>query len=127
MKLLTLHLNGEPQKVWAQIANGKIWVHWNGKTFSKPFEKRSSLKTKKQSSSQTDKIFSPMPGKIIKVFFQKGQTVKKGDVIVIMEAMKMEYSLSSEINGVIENIFCSPQEQVPADKLLVQLREENKK
>ena len=35
-------------------------------------------------------LLSPMPGKIIKVLVEKGQRVKKGDPLVIMEAMKME-------------------------------------
>lgn len=55
------------------------------------------------SSSATGKptILSPMPGKVIKVLFTDGSTVKKGDTIAIIEAMKMEHTISAPCDGVV--------------------------
>ncbi len=61
---------------------------------------------------------SPMPGKIFKVLCQKGDTVKKGDPILIVEAMKMEHSIKSTKDGVIKDIFFSEGEQIQGGVLL---------
>jgi biotin carboxyl carrier protein len=44
-------------------------------------------------------ILSPMPGKIVKVYVEDGATVKKGDPVLILEAMKMEHSVSAPVDG----------------------------
>lgn len=49
-------------------------------------------------------LLSPMPGKIIKVNVVVGQTVKKGDAVVVMEAMKMEHTLKAPKDGKIVSI-----------------------
>ena len=52
-----------------------------------------------------DSINAPMPGKILSVNYKTGDTVSKGDVVAVMEAMKMEHSLSAPRDGVIETIL----------------------
>ncbi|HCP14496.1 MAG TPA: acetyl-CoA carboxylase biotin carboxyl carrier protein subunit [Peptococcaceae bacterium] len=49
-------------------------------------------------------ITAPMPGKIVRVAVQVGQIVKKGDLIVILEAMKMENEIVSNLGGTIISI-----------------------
>lgn len=44
---------------------------------------------------------APMPGTILKIIAQSGMTVKKGDVVVVLEAMKMENDIVSPADGVI--------------------------
>lgn len=50
-------------------------------------------------------IASPMPGKILAVKVSKGQTVRKGDVLFVLEAMKMENEIIASTDGVISDIF----------------------
>jgi acetyl/propionyl-CoA carboxylase alpha subunit len=64
---------------------------------------------------------SPMPGKITKIIVQAGQSVKEGDSIIVMEAMKMEYTLKSSINAKVKKINCQVNEQVTLGALLVEL------
>ncbi len=59
-----------------------------------------------------DKLTSPMPGTIIKVNTKIGAKVAKGDPLMIMEAMKMEHTITSPIDGIVEEIFFSAGEQV---------------
>ena len=49
-----------------------------------------------------EKVVAPMPGTILDLKFKDGDTVKKGDVIVILEAMKMENEVVSTADGVIK-------------------------
>ena len=57
-------------------------------------------------------ILSPMPGKVMKVHVSEGEEVQVGQVIVGVEAMKMEYELRSDIPGKVERIFCKEGTQV---------------
>jgi oxaloacetate decarboxylase alpha subunit/pyruvate carboxylase subunit B len=49
-------------------------------------------------------LLAPMPGMIVKYVAEEGQTVKKGDTVVILEAMKMENALTSPADGVVKGV-----------------------
>ena len=49
-------------------------------------------------------VLSPLPGTILRVVAKAGQTVKRGDTIVVLESMKMENNVMAEKNGVIKAI-----------------------
>ena len=70
-----------------------------------------------------DAIKSPMPGKIIGVSVKPGDTVEKGQTIVVMEAMKMEHSLVAPRDGVVETVDAELNAQVPEGQILVALEE----
>jgi 3-methylcrotonyl-CoA carboxylase alpha subunit len=70
-------------------------------------------------------VMSPMPGKIIQVAVSAGQTVEKGDSLIVMEAMKMEHSLSAAADGVVADVFFEVGDQVDEGVLLIQLETED--
>jgi biotin carboxyl carrier protein len=70
-------------------------------------------------SHKKGEVKSPMPGKISRVNFRVGDSVKVGDVIVVMEAMKMEHNCSSPWNGIISEIKYEPNSVVPDGAILV--------
>lgn len=57
-------------------------------------------------------LTAPMPGKIISVAVKAGDPVKSGDVLLVMEAMKMEHTIFSPRDGVVEEVFYQPGDQV---------------
>ena len=57
------------------------------------------------SSEQGQKVTAPLPGKVIAIHKQVGDQVSSGDVILILEAMKMENEITAPVNGVIQRIF----------------------
>jgi len=57
-------------------------------------------------------LTAPMPGKIISVAVQAGDTVKSGDTLLVMEAMKMEHTIVSPRDGIVEEVFYQPGDQV---------------
>lgn len=67
------------------------------------------------------KVSSPMPGKILAVKTSVGQAVKKGDVIFILEAMKMENEIVSPQDGTIASIDVTAGQTVEAGNLLATL------
>lgn len=50
-------------------------------------------------------VKSPMPGKVIKLYCKEGQTVKAGDSVVVIEAMKMEHVITAPCDGVV-SLYC---------------------
>ncbi len=71
-----------------------------------------------------ESILAPMPGNIIEIRVKPGDKVSKGDVVAIMEAMKMELSLRAEINGVVASVTDQSTGFVDADTVLVKLSAE---
>lgn len=64
-------------------------------------------------------LTAKIPGKISKIFVKKGQFVKKGDTILVLEAMKMENEIKTNINGLIDEIFVSEGMNVNSGQNLV--------
>lgn len=109
-------------KAEAQIIKDTLWVHYNGRTFAveaKPAGSRKRGKT--GAGGASDSVAAPMPGKVTKILVNKGQDIEKGQAVLVMEAMKMEYTLKSEIAGKIGVIHCQAGDQVVLGKILVKI------
>ena len=63
-------------------------------------------------------VTAPMPGTILKVNVANGATVKKGDTLVILEAMKMENEITAEFDGTIKQILVTNGTVVNTDDVL---------
>ncbi len=57
---------------------------------------------------------APMPGTILDILVTEGQTVKKGEIILILEAMKMENEIAAAVDGVVSKIYTSKSSTVSA-------------
>ena len=66
-------------------------------------------------------LTAPMPGKVINIQVNVGDKVEQGQVLVVMEAMKMEHSITASTGGVVEEIFFAVGEQVTEGAELIQL------
>ncbi|MEO0961401.1 MAG: biotin/lipoyl-containing protein, partial [Pseudomonadota bacterium] len=67
------------------------------------------------------RVLAPMHGLILEVHVSEGQTVKKGDRLAVLEAMKMQHQILAEVDGTITAVACAAGDQVPADELLVEI------
>ena len=65
---------------------------------------------------------APMPGKVVAVNVVEGDEVVQGQVLVVLEAMKMEHAVQAPSDGVVERVLVSQGEQVEADAVLVVLQ-----
>jgi 3-methylcrotonyl-CoA carboxylase alpha subunit len=57
-------------------------------------------------------LAAPMPGRITKVMARKGAKVARGDALLILEAMKMEHTITAPADGVVKEVHCQAGEQV---------------
>jgi 3-methylcrotonyl-CoA carboxylase alpha subunit len=64
-----------------------------------------------------------MPGRVVKVLAKAGDKVAKGQALMILEAMKMEHTITSPREGVVERVAFAENDLVPADAVLVAFRE----
>ena len=72
-------------------------------------------------SSKKTKIVSPLPGTIFAMNIKVGDTIKEGETLLILEAMKMENNIAAEKSGVISAIHVSVGQQVLQNDLLIEL------
>ena len=123
MQRFTVEKDGALIEVKAEKIGEVYWFHYEGKTVSASFESQRGRSSSGTHSLEPGHVVAPMPGKVLKISAQPGQAVKPGEVVVIMEAMKMEYSLTSDIAGKVENVNVGVGDQVMKDQLLVQVKE----
>lgn len=67
------------------------------------------------------KVTAPMPGTILKVTIEQGQSVKKGQVLLILEAMKMENEIMAPGDGTVASIHVSKGSKVNAGDIMVSI------
>jgi len=77
---------------------------------------------KKKESGGVTKIKSPLPGNIMTIFVKEGDNVKKGDKLLIYEAMKMENEVLAEKDGTIASIKVNVGDAVLQDDLLIEIK-----
>ena len=67
-------------------------------------------------------IYAFIPGAIIKIFVKENQKVKKGEPLLILQAMKMNNIILSPVNGIVKKIHVKQGESVPKTQMLVELK-----
>ena len=66
-----------------------------------------------------NKIVAPLPGRVISLKVKEGDTVKAGDEVVVLEAMKMENSITSDYEGTVQQVCVAEGENVATDAVLL--------
>lgn len=73
------------------------------------------------SDAKLSSIKAPLPGNILTVKVKEGDEVKKGDVLLIMEAMKMENNVMADVSGVVKTLKIKEGDTVLQNDLLVEI------
>ena len=68
-----------------------------------------------------DGLLSPISGKVVNVKVKEGGEVKKGDVLMVIEAMKMEYLIKAPYDGVIKKIYLDVDEQIDMGMMPIEI------
>jgi len=72
------------------------------------------------------RLVSPLPGAVIQVLIKNGEVVEKGQALMIIEAMKMEHTISAPQSGTVKRIYFAAGEQVSEGAQLLDFEEANK-
>jgi 3-methylcrotonyl-CoA carboxylase alpha subunit len=89
-----LRLGGE---LWVALADTSVRL-----TYVDP------LAPSETSGAAAGKIVAPMPGKVSAVLVQPGATVRRGQTLMVIEAMKMEHAITAPLDGTVESIGFAP-------------------
>jgi propionyl-CoA carboxylase alpha chain len=68
-------------------------------------------------------LVAPMPGTVVRVLVEAGATVTKGQPLIVLEAMKMEHTVTSPADGVVADVRLAPGQQVDAGAVLAVVNE----
>lgn len=105
---------------WAE-ADRHLWIADERGTWH--LREAEENKIHRAAGAQRAEIVSPMPGSVIAVQASSGTDVSEGDVVVVVEAMKMEHSLAAPVSGQVE-VLVSIGDQVTVDQVLARLTPE---
>ena len=119
----------ESSEIQTKVAAEKLVAEVNGKRFEivvhapEPVVKRHRAKQASGGSASGTGLASPMQGTVVKIAVEEGQNVEAGDLIIVLEAMKMEQPLNAHKSGVIKNLKATIGETVASGTILCDIIE----
>jgi 3-methylcrotonyl-CoA carboxylase alpha subunit len=121
MSWLTIEHNGKLHRFAAARTREGAWIGWPGRAVFVAADR--DQRASASDDATHDEIRAPMTGKVVKIQVSAGDAIESGAVLVVLEAMKMEYRLSAPAAGTVEAVHCSEGELVDLGKTLVTLLE----
>ncbi|MBI2383183.1 MAG: acetyl-CoA carboxylase biotin carboxylase subunit [Gammaproteobacteria bacterium] len=97
-----------------------VWIMAEGATWK--FTDVTLAPAQAAAAGSDGRILAHSDGKIVAVHVKPGETVEKGKALVVLEAMKMEFQMTTPVPGTVESVSVEPGTQVKARQLLVQIK-----
>jgi biotin carboxyl carrier protein len=118
---LDISVNGYRQRATILSDTDDIWwVHLAGEAYS--LQWMTPLPLPGQIQAASGSLRAPMPGQIIAIMAKVGQVVVQGEILLTLEAMKMEHRIQAPYAGTVEAIHFEVGANVQADTILLDLR-----
>lgn len=103
----------------ASVADARgAWVALDGRTYRLA---RAGAESAARAGAGTDEIRAPMTGRVVLVAAKAGAAAREGDLLVMIEAMKMEFRLTAPEDGRILEVACAEGDRVELGQVLVRL------
>jgi biotin carboxyl carrier protein len=112
---------GRQEIVYVAGPPGDSWAFWNGRLFRDAAD-NSTSRRRAPRPDVAQSLTAPMPATVLKVLVQPGAAVKRGDTVIILEAMKMELPIRATGDAVVIEVRCREGELVQSDAVLVELK-----
>lgn len=104
-------------RLHAVEAGGTAWVFHDGVTY----EIAEQHSARARSSAPAGSLTAPMPATVIDVKVKAGDEIKHGDILIVLEAMKMELPVRAPGDGRVVAVHCRPGELVQPDTSLIEI------
>jgi biotin carboxyl carrier protein len=122
----SLLIDNASHEALVEKRNGEIHVLLHGRLYTARVEDERASRWQQSggglhAGSGEVTLKSPMPGLIVSIPVSEGQTVKKGQTVIVLESMKMENELKAPRDGTITSIKVSPRQSVEQHQSLVVL------
>lgn len=113
--------DGETQRTaYAIVAGSRTWVFLDGLTYVIEQARREGRRGRTQHDDDAA-LASPMPASVVRVNVEAGQEVSAGHVLILLEAMKMELTITAPRAGRVKAVACRPGELVQPGVPLIEL------
>ncbi len=124
---VTMMIDGKPvtphgHAAVMRMASGEIAVMEAGET--QMLSLYDPFAAAEAAGSASDRIAAPMPGKVIQLLVKSGEAVTRGQPLAVLEAMKMEHTLSAPADAVVECVEVAAGDQVGEGAVIVRFAEE---
>ena len=96
-----------------------LWVFLDGRVFTFEAERAGR---RRRTGTIAGSLTAPMPATVRRIEVTPGQAVRRGDILIVLEAMKMELPVRAPADGTIARVNCREGELVPAGHELVELQ-----
>jgi 3-methylcrotonyl-CoA carboxylase alpha subunit len=111
--------DGRTHLAWAVSSGDTRWVFVDGEVFV--FETGRPLARRRRASAAQGSLTAPMPATVRQVVVSPGARVQQGDVLLVLEAMKMELPVRAPGDGTVAAVKCRQGELVQAGQELIEL------
>ena len=111
--------DGRVHLAWAVSSGDTRWVFIDGEVFV--FETGRPLARRRRASAAQGSLTAPMPATVRQVVVSPGARVQQGDVLLVLEAMKMELPVRAPGDGTVAAVKCRQGELVQAGQELIEL------
>jgi acetyl/propionyl-CoA carboxylase alpha subunit len=116
---LDMLIDGEHVSAYVSSDGAKRWVTVNGQTLV--LTKSTAGARKSSGHEHASDLMAPMPGVVRSVNVSEGQSVSKGQTLMVLEAMKMEIRIQAKSDGVVKKLFVQQGQTVEREQLLVEV------
>jgi 3-methylcrotonyl-CoA carboxylase alpha subunit len=113
---------GRAEIVYVAGRTGDWWAFWSGEVFRATLPPASGAARSRAGADAPQSLAAPMPATVLKVLVAPGATVRKGETVVILEAMKMELPVRAPADATVKAVHCRDGELVQADAVLIELQ-----
>jgi acetyl/propionyl-CoA carboxylase alpha subunit len=113
--------DGRSDIVYVAGSSGDLWAFAGGRVFRGDFGDTRDRPRRAAHATGPQALTAPMPATVIKVLVAAGAAVKKGDTILLLEAMKMELPIRAPADATVLAVHCREGEMVQPDTTLVEL------
>jgi glutaconyl-CoA/methylmalonyl-CoA decarboxylase subunit gamma len=132
--------DGRNEIIYVAGPTGDRWIFWNGQVFRGDFRVGEAKRPESDSATQVKadtpgeppkgtgpfkvrltSLTAPMPARVGKLLAQPGTVVKKGEVLIVLEAMKMELPVRAPADSRVTAVHCREGELVDTDAVLIEL------
>jgi len=114
---LRMNLDGRVQHALVTRDGETVSVRWNGETFR--FRLPDPVAQAETEDVTGGRLVAPLPGQVTEIRTEAGARVTRGQVLVVLEAMKTVFRLAAPVDGVVERLSCTVGETVQEGQVLV--------
>ena len=116
---LDLLIDGKRLTAYVSSENAKRWATLNGQT--RVLTKPAGAERKSTGHEHASELAAPMPGQVRAVNVSEGDSVTKGQTLLVLEAMKMEIRIQARRDGKVMKLLVQPGQTVEREQVLIEI------